>query len=755
MKKTLAIILTTMLLASSVSVCAENIYENIRRTQLTKGVVLEEIDTYTEKGWQRVCVATIDLTDKDLEVKTLSPAKGSAALATVKKMAEESGTKAAINGDFFNFSSGETNMLGMMLSNGELISTPSKDGLASFALTEAGTPVFDYFTFSGTLYAENTSLVELSSCELYQINKVPLTSGAITMITSAWGSSVTIPTGNYAMVCEPYDENQYKMVGFSWGSEAVTIPRGGAVFTANYEINGFLNLNFAQGDVIRVETTLNPDIPAIKESIGGNTLLVKDGAIYPFTNDIAGKNPRSAVGVSASGDTLYLVTVQGRLSDCPGMTQAELAQFMIDLGCASAMNFDGGGSTTMVTENIFTGAQDVKSGNTSLRQVSNALGVVSHLKPLSGAVGGEIKVSNDTVISGGSIDVSYMFYDRNYNRIPDVLPHLQTSDSEATISDNRITFKTPGTHTVSVSYQDVVTQTEVLVLGDIFSISISPEKVNATEKDQSFTVVAYDRNGHSAPLSASLVSFTQTGGLTLSGNSVKKTGATGTVTATYKNLTANAVVNGEKYIRADDIVKTDDFYGTVQGGEKITVISTSKPQRFIGLLQLKKYLSSIGNDGEIYAASTLYDNWGIVENYTAAESFSDRTIENSRMITLSLRNSSSIRLTDSTAWSKIKNICQNATEKNIIFILDTNITKLDKNERIVWDYYMNQLTAKGKNVFVASPGIKTSAEPENGVRYLYLGAPGQSTTDSVLYDLNQSKPLRFTFKGDEVKYCFE
>ena len=285
MKKTLAMILTAMLLASSVSVCVENIYENIHRQQLTKGVLLEEIDTYTEKGWQRVCVTTVDLTDKNLEVKALSPAKGSSALATVKKMAEENGTKAAINGDFFNFSSGETNMLGMMVSKGELISSPAKDGLASFALTEAGAPIFDYVTFSGTLYAENTSLVELSSCELYQINKVPLTTGAITMITSAWGSMVTIPTGNYAMICEPYTENQYKMVGLSWGSEAVAIPQGGAVFTANYEINGFLNLNFAQGDVIRVETNLTPDIPAIKESIGGNTLLVKDGAIYPFTND--------------------------------------------------------------------------------------------------------------------------------------------------------------------------------------------------------------------------------------------------------------------------------------------------------------------------------------------------------------------------------------------------------------------------------------------------------------------------------------
>ena len=156
-----------------------------------------------------------------------------------------------------------------------------------------------------------------------------------------------------------------------------------------------------------------------------------------------------------------------------------------------------------------------------------------------------------------------------------------------------------------------------------------------------------------------------------------------------------------------------------------------------------------------YATAPLHDNRGIVTRYIAADSFSDRTVENSRIVTLSAKKSGSIRLTDASSWGKIKALCEGATEKNIIFILDTNITKLDKNEKTVWDYYMNLLTAKGKNVFVVSPGIKTAAEPENGVRYLYLGAPGQSTVDSVLYDLNLAKPLRFTFLGDDVKYTFE
>ncbi len=755
MKKIMTMLLTAALMTSQLTAGAEIIYESTNREPITQGVFYEETDRYTTDGWQRVSVVEVDLTDDKIEVKALSPKKGSASLATVKQMAEENGTKAAINGDFFNFSAGETNMLGMMVSDGELISTPSKDKLASFALTEDNTAVFDYFTFSGTLYAENTSLVESSHVELYQINKVPLTTGAITMFTSAWGDKVTIPTGNYAMICEPYAESQYKMIGFSWGSEAVAIPEGGAVFTANYEINGFLNLNFATGDVIRVETSLSPDIPRIKESIGGNSLIVKDGAVYDFTNNIAGKNPRSALGVSKDGNTLYFVAVQGRLSDCPGFTQTELAQFMIDLGCDSAINLDGGGSTTLVTENKFTGNQEVRNDITSLRQVSNAIGVISHRAPLSGAAGGEIVLSADTVVCDDTVDVWYYFHDRNYNTIPNVMPLIQTSDIQAVITENTIRFKTPGDHTVTVSYQDEKLTAPVKVLGDIFTITVSPESVSAKDKDRVLTVTAHDRNGYSAPIPAPLVTFSHSDSLSMSGSTIKKTSATGTVTASYKGLTANCVVNGEKYLRADDITERDAFYGKIQGGELITVANTQKPQKFIGLHQLKKYLNSLGDAGDIYAVSMLYDNWGIVENYIASGSFTDRTIENSRVVTVSAAKSASIRLTNASSWSKIKNICQTATEKNVIFILDTNITKLDKNEKTVWDYYMNQLLAKGKNVFVVSPGIKTSAEPENGVRYLYLGAPGGSTTASVFYDLNQAKPLRFTFSGDEVKYCFE
>lgn len=59
-------------------------------------------------------------------------------------------------------------------------------------------------------------------------------------------------------------------------------------------------------------------------------------------------HPRTAVGVSKDGTTLYLVVADGRREGIPGMTLAKLARFMAEeLGACSAMNLDGGGSSAM------------------------------------------------------------------------------------------------------------------------------------------------------------------------------------------------------------------------------------------------------------------------------------------------------------------------------------------------------------------------------------------------------------------------
>jgi exopolysaccharide biosynthesis protein len=66
------------------------------------------------------------------------------------------------------------------------------------------------------------------------------------------------------------------------------------------------------------------------------------------------------VGVDAANTRLIIVVVDGRRpAYSAGLTLGQLADEMIHLGCAEAINLDGGGSSTLVM-------RDVKSGKFSV-----------------------------------------------------------------------------------------------------------------------------------------------------------------------------------------------------------------------------------------------------------------------------------------------------------------------------------------------------------------------------------------------------
>lgn len=92
-------------------------------------------------------------------------------------------------------------------------------------------------------------------------------------------------------------------------------------------------------------------------------LLVSNGEVSPsvlsdfegfsrgahqFDSDITTeRHPRAAIGISDSH--IFTVVCDGRSSTDAGMYLHELATYMKDLGCTQALNLDGGGSATLVS----------------------------------------------------------------------------------------------------------------------------------------------------------------------------------------------------------------------------------------------------------------------------------------------------------------------------------------------------------------------------------------------------------------------
>jgi hypothetical protein len=117
-----------------------------------------------------------------------------------------------------------------------------------------------------------------------------------------------------------------------------------------------------EGEVRLVERGAVPARPS-GDLVQAGPLLVADGRIVfdpavdgegfsagaeQFDSDITdGRYPHAALGVSS--ESLVTVACDGRRSNVDGgLSLLELAQVLVELGAESAINLDGGGSTTLV-----------------------------------------------------------------------------------------------------------------------------------------------------------------------------------------------------------------------------------------------------------------------------------------------------------------------------------------------------------------------------------------------------------------------
>ena len=126
--------------------------------------------------------------------------------------------------------------------------------------------------------------------------------------------------------------------------------------------------------------TLQEVPSSARQVIAGSDILVRDGKrVLENTSAFArNRHPRTAVGLSENGKTLVCVVVDGR--DAPtavGMNLSELTDLMLNLGCADALNLDGGGSSEMIARDAKTGLLRVMNRPSDGREraVADVLGV--------------------------------------------------------------------------------------------------------------------------------------------------------------------------------------------------------------------------------------------------------------------------------------------------------------------------------------------------------------------------------------------
>ncbi|MCB0347010.1 MAG: phosphodiester glycosidase family protein [Bdellovibrionales bacterium] len=117
----------------------------------------------------------------------------------------------------------------------------------------------------------------------------------------------------------------------------------------------------------------------IRNALAGYHIILDQARVLPSSDK---RHPRTAVGLSKQGGTLYMLVIDGRLPGySDGATLAETATILARAGAYNGLNMDGGGSTAMVIrdENGQTKRLNQPSGGLE-RRVGNHLCIRSPMK---------------------------------------------------------------------------------------------------------------------------------------------------------------------------------------------------------------------------------------------------------------------------------------------------------------------------------------------------------------------------------------
>jgi len=85
----------------------------------------------------------------------------------------------------------------------------------------------------------------------------------------------------------------------------------------------------------------------IVNAVGGFHHILVNGKPAERTLKRESRDPRSAAGISANGEYLYLLVIDGRRAESAGSTEKETAMLLLALGSWNGLNLDGGGSTAL------------------------------------------------------------------------------------------------------------------------------------------------------------------------------------------------------------------------------------------------------------------------------------------------------------------------------------------------------------------------------------------------------------------------
>lgn len=325
----------------------------------------------------------IDLHNPNIKIKTIKAEDKLVARETTSSMAARSSNDTnlvvgAINADFFD---GDGIPVGAQVSDGQLVSSSVAPSWTKIGFDINKNPMIGRINFSGEVIA---------SGHKNALNAVNQTRSADFLVlynsffgastnTNEWGTEISLKPITSWIVNDTVIlvvKNKFQRIGNA------SINPGEVVLSGHGLAENFIN-NFIQvGDTIKLVVKLNSGLSKLWQMVSGFPIILKNGVNYAlqgyseengsatFATD---RHPRTAAGISADSNYLFLAVVDGRQIISKGMSLIEFADFFKRIGAYNAVNLDGGGSSTILVRNKIV---NFPSDGTE-RKVSNCLLVLT------------------------------------------------------------------------------------------------------------------------------------------------------------------------------------------------------------------------------------------------------------------------------------------------------------------------------------------------------------------------------------------
>ena len=296
---------------------------------------------------------------------------------------------AGINASFFEFSSGIP--YGIEITDGVL---RTSGNTTAVGFTQSGGIIIGDPEVSISLASSAGSYASVN------FNKAMSTSSGVVLYSQDYNSTTAAGMATYNVVLQPTSDEMHLgdtitatvIQTSTYAETSFTIPDGcwvlsiAAETTYQTALSGFIN-KLALGDQITFTISCSDEWLDVVSACGAGDMLVVNGeAQTTFTfsaTSAASRTARTAIGCKADG-SIVLYTVDGAQEDySDGLTLTELAQRMVELGCVTAVNLDGGGSTTMgATIDLTYSTINSPSDSGSQRKVANGIFLLTEVENL-------------------------------------------------------------------------------------------------------------------------------------------------------------------------------------------------------------------------------------------------------------------------------------------------------------------------------------------------------------------------------------